>query len=267
MTTIRQNNPLPVIPRFPTLPSLPPRGVLGGVADAIKDVFSDTHSSYKGQLRGMDDQALAAEGKRLQSVIADASSGGDKNSGAVARAKAQFAEVTQEKSARADCARAPDPAWAKKAHRMSDAQLGTERACQLERYQEATTGLDRDPKKAAEAKSKLEYLGKEGLSRVMDSIQGPMPRATATRPTGLGEHLADLVKYQRMSPEQLATEKGKLTSTLRDATTGPHQDVQLAANCRQKLELLNHCAKPPTRPVSDSDMQKYQKEPRALLQR
>lgn len=260
MTTIRQQPQLPVIPRFPTPATTIVPGNLGGIGRALKDVFADTHSSYKSQLRGMDDKSLASEAKRLQGVIADASSGGDKNSSVVTRAKAQLAEVKEEQTARAGFAQTSDPAWAKKAHGMNDAQLGTERARQLERYQEATTGLDRDPKKAADAKSKLEFLNKESFGRVLDRFQGAMPKATPTKPTGLAEHLGDFVKYRSMSPEQLSAEKTKLRHTLRDATTGPHQDVQLAANTRQKLELIQHCEAPGSKPISEGDMKKYQKQ-------
>lgn len=272
MTTIRQQQPahLPVVPRFPAPAPVAP-GALGGVGRALKDLFADTHSSYKGQLRGMDDKALGAEGKRLQKVIADASSGGDKNSGAVSRAKAQLAEVKEEQSARVGISKHSDPAWAKKAHGMNDAQLGTERARQLERYQEATTGYDRDPKKAADAKSKLDYLNKESFGRVVDRFQGQLPKATVTKPTGFMEHVGDFVKYRNMSPEQLSAEKGKLTKTLRDATSGDHRDVQLAANTRQKLELINHCEQPRSKPISNDDLQRYQRDlkhcPSAELQR
>ena len=241
MTTIRQSNQVSVLSRLPTLPTLvePPRPA--GIGDALKDVFADSHSNYKGQLRGMDDKALACEGKRLQQVIRDASSGGDKNPGAVARAKAQYAEYKEEKCCRDDIAKGPDAAWAKKAHCMNDSQLGSERCRQLERYHEATTGYDRDPAKAADAKSKLSRLDKESFGRVMDRFQGDLPKATVTRPTGLMEHVGDMMRYQQMSPSQLASEKGQLNATLRDACSGAHRDVQLAANCRQKLELISHC--------------------------
>ena len=262
MTTIRQSNQVSVMPRLPTLPTLvePPRP--GSIGDALKDVFADSHSNYKGQLRGMDDKALACEGKRLQQVIRDASSGGDKNPGAVARAKAQYAEYKEEKCCRDDIAKGPDAAWAKKAHCMNDSQLGSERCRQLERYHEATTGYDRDPAKAADAKSKLSRLDKESFGRVMDRFQGDLPKATVTRPTGLMEHVGDMMRYQQMSPSQLASEKGQLNATLRDACSGAHRDVQLAANCRQKLELISHCEKPQTRPICNEDLKKYQDDQR-----
>lgn len=261
MTTIRQQTStlLPFAPRLPaTPPPVAPRG-LGTIGGALKDLFGDTHSSYSAQLRGKDDKALGAEGLRLQKVIADASSGGDKNPGAVSRAKAQLSEVKEEQATRATIAKSADPAWGKKAHSMNDAQLGTERARQLERYQEATTGVDRDPAKAADAKSKLDFLNKESFSRVVDRFQGALPKASITKPTGLIERVTDLVKYGNMSPAQLSGEKAKLTKTLRDATSGPHQDVQLAANTQQKLELINHCQQRGSKPVNDADLKKYEK--------
>lgn len=261
MTTIRHSNPIHVPPRYTAaMQTTPPPQGLGNLGRLLKDAFADTHSSYKGQLRGMDDRALAAEGKRLKKEIADASSGGDQNAGTVKRAQAQLAEVNQEKATRADIAKSPDPAYSRKAHSMSDPQLGSERARQLERYREATTGVDRDPAQAADAKSKLARLDKESFDRVIDRFQGALPKATATKPTSLGEHVGDLLKYQQMSPQQRAGERAELTRTLRDATTGPHQDVQLAANCRQKLELLGHCERPQTRPVGDGELRQYQKD-------
>lgn len=260
MTTIRQHPKLHSLPRLPTsLPTNAPKG-LGAIGRAITDAFADTHSSYKGRLRGMDDKSLAAEAKRLRGVIADASSGGDKKSSVVARAKAQLAEVKEEQTARAGFAKTSDPAWARKAHGMNDAQLGTERLRQLERYREATTGLDRDPKQAADAKAKLEFLAGETGARFLDQLQGALPKASPTKPTGLGEQLGDLAKYGSLSPAQLSAEKAKLQHTLRDASTGPYRDPQLAANTRQKLELIQHFQAPGSKPVSDGEMKKYQKD-------
>lgn len=260
MTTIRHNSLPAVQLARPTHVATPVKpGSLGSIGKAIGDLFADTHSSYKGKLRGMDDKALAAEAKHLQAVIADASNGADKNPGAVQRAKAQLAEVKEEQADRAGFAKSANPAYARQAHGMNSSQLAGERAKQLERYQEATTGLDRDPAKAADAKAKLDILNKESFGRVKDAFQGKLPKATPTKPSGIGEQVGDYFKYKNMSPDQLKAEKAKLTSTYRDATTGAHKDPQLAANTQKKLDLIKHLEASHTKPISNEDLGKFQK--------
>ncbi|MEW6434302.1 MAG: hypothetical protein AB1730_22610 [Myxococcota bacterium] len=235
---------------------------LSNLATAIQDAFGGTHSSYKARLRNMNDQQLAAEARRLQAVIADASSGPNRNPSVAARARAQLGEVREEQKTRADFAKSPNPAYARDVHHMSDAQLSQERAKQLERYHEATTGYDKDPAKAADAKAKLEILGQESIGRFKDALQGALPRAVPTRPMNVLEQIGFSLKASKMTDAQLRHEKAKALGELRDATTGAHRDPVAAANAQKKLDILNHIERsrhPHTRPISNQELAAFQK--------
>ena len=233
------------------------------------DLFGggDTHATYKGQLRGMNDDRLGAEAKRLESVIADASTGPSQNAGAAARARAQLAEVKEEQAARAGFASSANPGYSREVHGMSDKQLATERARQVERYHEATTGLDRDPAKAADAKAKLDILSKEQGARFRDQLQGALPKATPTRPLNFFNEIAYHAKAATMSDAQIAQERGKLYAELRDATTGAHRDPVEAENCRKKLSILDHVSQarhPQSKPITEAELSKYQAQARNM---
>lgn len=257
--TVRLNSV--VLPRIAQPATRPAAPSLASAIKGLQDVFG-THSGYKSQLRGMNDQQLAAEGKRLQAVIADASSGPNKNPSVAARARAQLGEVREEQKTRADFSKSPNPAYARQAHSMSDQQLSLERARQLERYQEATSGLDQDPTKAADAKAKLEILGQETIGRFKDKLQGALPRAVPTKPMGIFEQVGYSVKASRMTDAQLRQEKAKVLGELRDATTGAHRDPVAAANAQKKLDILGHVERsrtPQTKPISHEELVVFQK--------
>lgn len=252
-----------VLPRIAPSTIKPHSSPLTNLSTAIQDAFGGTHSSYKGQLRGKNDQQLAAEAKRLQAVIADASSGPNQNPSVAARARAQLGEVREEQKTRADFAKSPNPAYAKDVHHMSDAQLSNERAKQLERYHEATTGYDRDPAKAADAKAKLEMLSHETIGRFKDKLQGALPRAVPTKPMGVFDQIGYSLKASRMSDSQLRQEKAKALGELRDASTGAHRDPVAAANAQKKLDILNHVERsrhPHTKPISHQELAAFQRQ-------
>lgn len=214
---------------------------VGDVLKKIADAFQKgptTHSEYKATLRGMDDKALATEKRRLEALVRDASTGPVKDDAAVTRAKAQLAEVAEELKARDGFATSKNPEYARETHQMSGADLSKEAAKQRERLQEATTGLDTDPAKAADAKQKLEILQKEQFGRLVDAFQGKLPEDPPTKKMGFLEKALYNLKANSMSETDLAAEKKKLESTVRDATTGAHKDPVAAANAQEKLQVL-----------------------------
>jgi hypothetical protein len=229
-----------VLSAFIKAPVKPHTAPLQNLAVKLQDVFGGTHASYKAKLRNMDDRQLAAEAKRLQAVIADASSGPNRNPSVAARARAELEEIREEQKTRVDFAKSPNPAYAREVHFMSDQQLALERARQLERYREATTGLDQDPAKAADAKVKLEILSHESIGRFKDKLQGALPKVVPTKPMGVFDQVAYLMKASKMTDAQLRLEKAKVLAELRDATTGEHRDPVAAANAQKKFDILNH---------------------------
>lgn len=251
-----------VMPHVARTVAKPAASSPASLVSKVVDAFGGTHSSYKAKLRGLNDSQLAAEGKRLQAVLADASSGPNKNPSVAARARAQLGEIREEQQTRAGFAKSANPAFAKQAHQMTDAQLSQERARQLERYHEATTGLDRDPAKAADAKAKLDILGQETIGRFKDRLQGALPRAVPTRPMGALEQIGYSLKASRMSDTQLRQEKAKVLGELRDASTGAHRDPVAAANAQKKLDVLSHVERsrrPSTQPLSHADLAAFQR--------
>lgn len=261
MTVIRSN--AAALSAFIKAPVKPHTSPLQNLAVKLQDVFGGTHSSYKAKLRGMDDKQLAGEAKRLQAVIADASSGPNQNPSVAARARAELGEIREEQKTRADFAKSPNPAYAKGVHHMSDKQLSLERAKQLERYHEATTGFDQDPAKAADAKAKLEALSHESIGRFKDALQGALPKAVPTKPMRALEQIGYSIKASRMSDGQLRQEKAKALGELRDATTGAHRDPVAAANAQKKLDILSHVERsrhPHTKPISNQDLAAFQKQ-------
>jgi len=204
-------------------------------AKKVLDAF-DTNASYAARLRGMPTKDLEAEAAKLQRLIADASQGGDTNASVVARAREQLGEVRAELETRKSFnLLGPNRAYAGEAHRMSDSQLGTERQKQLERYREASTGLDKDPAKAKDAQAKLAIIDAEQQRRLHDEAQGKLPKTSSTKPMSPQQEIAFRQSLKTQPPAGLAKERIKAQRDYQDATTGPNKDPVAAANARKRM--------------------------------
>lgn len=198
-----------------------------------------THGEYKATLRGLPDQMLEAERARLQAKIRDASTGPLTDPKAVARAKAELAEVEEELKARDGFGTAKDPAYARAMHGKSTPEVMAELAKEAERLSEASTGLSTDPAAAEQARARITMLQQELRGRVMDAFQGKLPEDPPTEKMGLLSKLGYMFQVERMSPDQLSAEKAKQEGILRDATSGPHADPVAADNARERLEIIS----------------------------
>src|SRR5205823_5279432 len=128
MTSKIDSKPLPTFARVPLIINGGPTGRPTPIPSPIPfpiDQFQ-THAGYKAQLRGKSDAELKSEARRLEARIADASSGPSQDKEAVAKAKAELAEVREEQQARAEIAKSKDPKYGNDVHQMSDAQLDQE---------------------------------------------------------------------------------------------------------------------------------------------
>jgi hypothetical protein len=225
-----------------------------------------THSDYKATLRGQTDAQLKADVARLEATIRDASSGADKNPGVVARARAELGEVREEMKTRTGFATSGNPAYAQSVHTMSDSQLVMERL-KLTAQAAGGWGTRTGPfnwkhvsPQAQEARAKLEILNKEQAGRAADRAQGALPTENATKPLNVIGEIGYHINASRMTDEQIGAERAKVGRALIDATTGPHTDPVLAANCRKELGILDHVMQarhPQSTPATPGDLAQY----------
>lgn len=108
---------------------------------------------------------------------------------------------------------------------MSDEELAAEAAKQTERQQEATTGVDQDQAKAAEAAWKLKLIEAEQARRALTDPALP-----------LGDYEK---KLPALSDAQLAAEAKRLQAAIDDARSGPHTNEADAQALQAKLDAVH----------------------------
>ncbi|MBL8956156.1 MAG: hypothetical protein JNK82_35610 [Myxococcaceae bacterium] len=220
------------------LPGAQLRAQVATLKKAGLDAFQ-TNASYAQHLRSMSPEQLQAEVVKLKQTLADASGGSDKSSSAVARAREKLAECAQEQKTRAGFETSGNPRYAAATHGMSDAQLSNERATQLERYRDATTGPVKDPAVARDAKQKLGICDAERSRRAGDVAQGGLVKEKTGQATKFGppEQWVYAQGLENKSTPEVQQKLGEAMRELRDATTGPQKSPEAAEAARTKIDL------------------------------
>jgi hypothetical protein len=181
---------------------------------------------------------LAAREKQLRAQFKDATTGPHKDLGKAAELKAQLGVVNSEERARKSAARAPNPEFARHTHKLGAAGLQGEKARQQERLQEATSGVDRNPKVAKDARQKLSLIRKEEKTRAAEVRRGNLPVAQPAKPLSPEQKQKYAKDIRGLSDKDLAARKKHNEATLKDATHGAHKDPIVAERAKAKLNVI-----------------------------
>ncbi|MBX7098045.1 MAG: hypothetical protein K1X89_10055 [Myxococcaceae bacterium] len=140
-----------------------------------KPVTPEEMKAFKDGIRSQPNaKQLEAELKRLQAKAKDASSGPSRDKVEAANDQAKARAIEAELAVRKSLEKSSDPKYALKVHLGSDEALKSETAKWKEVLTEATSGADRDPKAAKEAREKLAILDAESQRRAGLTFQ-PLP--------------------------------------------------------------------------------------------